>query len=1313
MDNELKRRIKTEIISTTTKGGPGSGNWGHAGILGQWGGSAPTTLGKPYSQFSIGKRGQFATMHRQIKRALNTPLGTFDPRKETKYMNMIWFNNMVAKIENGNITQDEINELKHNQTKSLDMANNPQFSQEIRDKQAWGAKMYGIMAEGATQKKVWSATLPVPKQPKPQAPVIAAQPAPVKPAGPKITARDQARIDKIEVKEYPNVEEWAKQVAAKGRNMSEYAIVVRNDGTVLDSDHWSMRYHTLLYSTEVLKNPDKFDASTKKMARHAIDKWVIEDEEIERRVMTRLGGFSIRTAPMGWGGTEGFTFKNEDSVLSSISPQEARQAWRRIGGAVKRAYSRGFFKLPGKSEIRIQGPHTDVRLSLSQIDSLDRLDVIDDSPWNFQVEPSFKEKRLKGGPGSGNHGHRGIPGHHGGSAPGNGRKTPAPATATDNQSLTRQYGNGKGWVTTDDRMFDVHGSVEISNDGQATSGPGEPLNTHGRFAWNYWKDLGITPEAKRRAGTGIDMIVAALDAGNIRVDYDCNPQRRWEEINMHVARLNKSTLRRIQSLFDKGLLKVRDHHNTSIMIADETEAWNFVRTNYSELMRASNVGKDMVTGNWELKERRENLADILKSLLHARLKGGPGSGNFGHAGRPGHLGGSAPDRANTLEDVPEALRVVSNTAELANPRNFPNYYNGDPDRKAFITKDDQVFDVRGSGTEPESFFDSAPCPTHGIFAQVYWKQLGIPEEVANGSGFYGIQPIDEAIKAGNIRFNWNGRDSYDMHVDTLDRSAIRRLQDLIDRNVIVVPAAKRRVSYLNIQDLSGERNVFTTISDLMKAEGVRHNPLSQNAYEWELVVKETRLKGGPGSGHFGHAGIPGHLGGSADDDGGGKKPESDSAEARVNKKPVPQADTFDKKKWHAMTMDERRKAWGELSVADRDRMANAAVSIRDNQADLLKDLPERPDSGDLGKDIGERVKQAKDYLAADGGEKIQGTAEEFHSVLSQIDMPEADRRALVMEATDALIAQEHETYARQLGDHGITHIRNDIETAAQVLKAMPGEDTAEDLAQVYTASIFHDTGYLTEPSRALMDEGHPRWSGEHYDENIRPIVEKTLGKRAAGQISTMIRTHSDSSMDWSNDPLNSVVRLADNTSVFHGEKLPALFKLVPDNIPVLDDLYSGKISVAQAQTKLLANMQQIGDFSPKVISQLKKAVAEVGGMTPKFTLGMLGGEVEGISWHKDHPLFTLRRNKKYDHLHSMLDLGQRQFKKWAESFKADPDDFLTKRRMTVSNPNTGSDVFETVLAASSTKEVARIIKTDLYLRWLMDQRLQKHLGGSK
>lgn len=54
----------------------------------------------------------------------------------------------------------------------------------------------------------------------------------------------------------------------------------------------------------------------------------------------------------------------------------------------------------------------------------------------------------------------------------------------------------------------------------------------------------------------------------------------------------------------------------------------------------------------------------MSTVLLVYVKGGPGSGNWGHAGRPGLVGGSAPTRgAVAAIPVPEKVKIAAESME--------------------------------------------------------------------------------------------------------------------------------------------------------------------------------------------------------------------------------------------------------------------------------------------------------------------------------------------------------------------------------------------------------------------------------------------------------------------------------------------------------------------------------------------------------------------------------------------------------------------------------------------------------------------------
>lgn len=368
---------------------------------------------------------------------------------------------------------------------------------------------------------------------------------------------------------------------------------------------------------------------------------------------------------------------------------------------------------------------------------------------------------------------------------------------------------------------------------------------------------------------------------------------------------------------------------------------------------------------------------------------------------------------------------------------------------------------------------------------------------------------------------------------------------------------------------------------------------------------------------------------------------------------------FDAAEWLAKPVPDRLKEWNAQSQAKRDEIADAPVSIPKREAELLKPLGEWPkESGDNKADCAARIAQANEHVTNYAAGKLKVQLDRFDSLLTEAGVPPKVATQLHRMGTDTLIAQEMEAMSRTLGDHGISHIGGNIDRALKMIDVVPGVDTAQDKLAIVTANIWHDSGYLTEPSRNFLDEGHPRWSTENYNAHVKPLLSQSLGNRWAGEVEHMIRTHDATNIDWVEDAPGSAVRVADNTGLFMRDKLPPLFRHVPQNIAVLRKLSNKELDVTQAREAMAANVDK-ADYPEPIKESLRRAVKEVNPITGKFTLGMMGGNIEGVSWDKDHVKITLREDKLLTQLHKIGDFGQRQFGKFAETYGVDPAQFKT------------------------------------------------------
>jgi hypothetical protein len=368
---------------------------------------------------------------------------------------------------------------------------------------------------------------------------------------------------------------------------------------------------------------------------------------------------------------------------------------------------------------------------------------------------------------------------------------------------------------------------------------------------------------------------------------------------------------------------------------------------------------------------------------------------------------------------------------------------------------------------------------------------------------------------------------------------------------------------------------------------------------------------------------------------------------------------FDKTKWESIAdMGQRRTEWFKIPLADRDEQADASNSIPARQAELLEGLPKQPDTGDLLKDVETRTSQYAYHLHPESIRMIKETATTYANVLKDAGASPDACRKLTMMATDALAAQDLESAARQLGDHGIHHISDDIKTAVDVLGKTPSGETSKEVAVIMTALIWHDTGYMAAPSRSFLDGDHPRWSQQNFLANVREPFSKAFGKYRTMEVSAIIASHESADIDWEKDPVGSSVRVADNFSVFADEKLPPVFRLVPGNTEALDRLTNKNITLDQAHTEMRANLDK-ADLPARLKTQMAKAIDETSSYTGKVTMGMLGGKKDKMGWEGDHVVADFVEDPDATRYHTVLDLGQYQFGKLAKAWGLDPAQFTS------------------------------------------------------
>jgi hypothetical protein len=289
---------------------------------------------------------------------------------------------------------------------------------------------------------------------------------------------------------------------------------------------------------------------------------------------------------------------------------------------------------------------------------------------------------------------------------------------------------------------------------------------------------------------------------------------------------------------------------------------------------------------------------------------------------------------------------------------------------------------------------------------------------------------------------------------------------------------------------------------------------------------------------------------------------------------------------------------------------------------------------------------------------------------------------VVQACVENLVYQTYESYTRQLGDHGVRHILGNIRTQNSIFDSLEKAGkkvSAKDRLQALIIQSNHDIGYATDPARENFKYAgmHKEYSTQIIKESIGADLEAVFGDAGAEYIYYATGTHDDAYIDWDNDLVASAVRVADNLSLYSGEKLPALFREIPGSIEILESMHKTKKDTEEKETdsdeekkgkkttrkteidKLKEQLKEKVNGATDVSSQLKEALLqaskEVSDMTPKFTLGMLGGKLDKYDFKGNTLKVRIKKDNYMTRLMELgFDLGQSQFGKLAEAYKIDP-----------------------------------------------------------
>ena len=312
--------------------------------------------------------------------------------------------------------------------------------------------------------------------------------------------------------------------------------------------------------------------------------------------------------------------------------------------------------------------------------------------------------------------------------------------------------------------------------------------------------------------------------------------------------------------------------------------------------------------------------------------------------------------------------------------------------------------------------------------------------------------------------------------------------------------------------------------------------------------------------------------------------------------------------------------------------------------------------------------------------------------LANIDAEEINK--LAVDCMQKLMHQEKEATRVDYTDHGFRHIVGNHIRQKRISKLLDKKVSGKEQLMGMFIMANHDMGYSTPIGRTGGDVGG-MFSGEHHKTISAHLAEQQredwdVGKIFSAEeynvINEIIKTHDDTTLS-PNIPsgyanLANSIKISDNLSMYNTEKLPSIFKYIPNGERKLiklgeiasrlkgkaserglskgeQDTYDNWIKEKDPEKKLELEKK----LPPDMISEAKKDVEDFevfktkmsksiedddkiderlrrdikAGLetirpdTPKYTLGVLAGHVQKMYKGKDGRIYVEIQHNKLDY----------------------------------------------------------------------------------
>mgnify|MGYP001567973599 FL=1 len=487
------------------------------------------------------------------------------------------------------------------------------------------------------------------------------------------------------------------------------------------------------------------------------------------------------------------------------------------GGA---RHSKGFVEKLYSTELEERSLYTILREGQTIVGPMRRVLDLQNGPFS-----------IKGGEGSGFHGHAGRPGEVGGSQPGDGMAEGGAkvyAAGFNARDANNTYAMARKTLSRIENDTPVK-DAWVSPTGEA-----------------YHAEDGHNPSA-------MSVIQAMWDDGDKSFfsTYQLGEIEDPEELFMMLG-----WMRVAGSL--PGGLGFQWHE-------DLTESQKEVAARI--VIGAEKAGREI---DWESRNGSGNIDAFKDEILGFKslaVRGGPGSGHFGHEGRLGEIGGSQPGEATGV--TIDKKKLESDIASAVNEQ-ADRAVHGNTGKTGFFLVDGKAYVWNDWRSIPEDRRDSA-IPVH--------SHSGV-NATGESESFNPLNSADLAIWFKGYRQDQMGPTQVLIMAD--GRASVMQITDETDKSVLGWGQTKLAKAMEADYEEQGEYyrehgndpDYDSYSLDRLKLEQFadKYGFSYDDNLNWKTPTERSIYslidKGGPGSGHFTHDGRPGSIGGSIGGPGG-------------------------------------------------------------------------------------------------------------------------------------------------------------------------------------------------------------------------------------------------------------------------------------------------------------------------------------------------------------------------------------------------------------------------------------------------------------